>query len=396
MEQILSLVVTDTCPLSVDELSVLATANVRLYLMQWPRSSILWDDVWGEGEKTLEYLSKLTDRLHGRGKHPAMVSDHGAWAEEDRCRAAWAIAVVLSGVCWGDLGRKLESGERFAQQLLNLMNHLSRALVKRAPWASMSTAAAILQLVPGAQHGGLNGVGIGNLLAELLEHTTTKSLALQAVSLAVAEGRDWLGLLSTSAVNTIISLVQSRCLDTLDTVHALQAIENLSENSSPEDCRLKVVIPDVVNLLQNANLCIRDAALFALWSLVKAGHGDDFAIETCRHGGVPTLIELGRNQGTTFLVLGCLERLSQVASIRPVAIQHGILPLLRHSLVGLNLPGDELQQHFILQALLSYTRHLPEAVDQEVVSRAVVLRRLRSMAHRGVEEAHLLLHMLGR
>ena len=384
MEQILS-TVSDTCPLTVDELARLATCNVRLYLMQWPRFSILWDPDGNldlEEEDVLLYLAECTKRLHGCGRPPAMVTDHRGWAQEDRCRAAWAVAANLSSIEWEGLESRLNKSAR--ESLPELVSKLVQGLVEPSPWACMSTAAAILELVSterGCLEGEkiekiLNEFGIGKLLAELLQHTSTNVQHVALLAVSRAKGGHWLGLLSTNAVPAIISIVQSPCL--VNKKEALLALDYLAEDSShPEVGRLKVVIADVVNLLQHERSDIKFMALQTMWSLVQAG--DDFAIETCKHGCVPKLIELGWNGECDVSrknAIECLESLSQTASIRPIALEHGILPLLLHSLREHeeNVLA-QLTEYVILKTLLSYSLHLPRALRQ-CDQRQSVLRQL--------------------
>jgi len=142
-EQILSLVLTsfDRSPLSVLELTALGGASLHFYQMQWPRFSILFDlesaplDLESE-----EGLASKLERLGERLRSPAVARAalvEGAncfrvWAEEDRCRAAWALAVMLRSSDWEELKNRDY-----------LVRFLASGLVAPAPWASMSTAAAM-------------------------------------------------------------------------------------------------------------------------------------------------------------------------------------------------------------------------------------------------------------
>lgn len=189
------------------------------------------------------------------------------------------------------------------------------------------------------------------------------------------EGGDWLDLLSTSAVPTVISIVQSRCHDNIH--FALLAICHLGERSDAEDCRLKVLIPDLLNLLQHADDDIKSMALQALRALLEFRDGHDladFAIEPCKHGGVPKLIEIGCgiNQSD---IIQCLEYLSQVHWIRAIALQHGILPLLCHSLKYLKGGRQDETQSSILKTLLCYPGHLHEVCHPSLIRQLLAIPR---------------------
>ena len=137
---------SDICPLSVLELTALAGTNRHFHQMQWPRSSILWpvDDtlhLTDRGQNISATLVRLGERLRSpavarAAKVLGRADCFCAWAEEDRCRAAWAIAAVLSSVAWSDLDSPIY-----------LARFLALGLVAPAPWASLSTASAVLQMV---------------------------------------------------------------------------------------------------------------------------------------------------------------------------------------------------------------------------------------------------------
>ena len=78
----------DQSPLSVLELTALAGANRHFYQKQWPRYSILYD--FDSRRLTLEILDSKLIRLGERVLRAA--------SEEDRCRAAWALAVLINSL----------------------------------------------------------------------------------------------------------------------------------------------------------------------------------------------------------------------------------------------------------------------------------------------------------
>ena len=374
-EQILSLVLTsfDRSPLSVLELTALGGASLHFYQMQWPRFSILFDlesaplDLESE-----EGLASKLERLGERLRSPAVARAalvEGAncfrvWAEEDRCRAAWALAVMLRSSDWEELKNRDY-----------LVRFLASGLVAPAPWASMSTAAAMWQLVQVCHdgchvHGLLAEVGVGEVLVQLIQHTSipVQQVALKAIVCAGEvehEGGDCLGLSGTNVIPAIISIAQLGCY--LNQPVAVEAIGSLALGSDAK--HLKVVIPDVLEFLVHERDEMKHVAAQALLRLMFAG--DDFVITACQHGCIPKMIDAcwratGLHQYTLLL---CLQRMTFGEPHRKMALQHQILPLLFQSLQDWKHMREQHLQRLVLAMLLAYPSHVKDAFLQESPAR---------------------------
>lgn len=374
-EQILSLVLTsfDRSPLSVLELTALAGASLHFYQMQWPRFSILFDlendslDLDAE-----EGLASKLERLGERLRSPAVARAalvEGAdrfkvWAEEDRCRAAWALAVLLRSSDW----EELENRDY-------LVRFLASGLVAPAPWASMSTAAAMWQLVyvrheGGHVHGLLEEVGVGEVLVQLIQHTSipVQQVALKAIACAGEAdymGGDSLGLAGTNVIPAIISIAQLGCY--LNQLVAVEAIGSLALGS--DATHLKVVIPDVLEFLVHERDEMKQVAAQALLRLMFAG--DDFVINACQHGCIPKMIDVcWRATGPhRYTLLLCLQRMTFSEPQRKMALQHQILPLLFQSLQDWKQMREQDLQRLVLAMLLAFPSHVKDAFLQETLAR---------------------------
>ena len=375
-EQILSLVLTsfDRSPLSVLELTALAAANLHFYQLQWPRCSILFDfdsappPVAGR-EDILEWkLESLGFRLHrpvtAEGAVVGGASRSRAWAEEDRCRAAWALAVLLHSY-------ELE-------EFINrdyFVRFLAAGLATPAPWASMSTASAMAQLVGGCYstvHHLLAEVGATDLLVQLVQKT---SAPVQEMALkAIADTGEWstkgdsFHFSSTDVIQTIISIAQSGCYQNQrEAVRAIGCLGTLAKASDAN--QLKVVIPDVLKFLAHEREEMKQVAAGALVRLLTAGQ--DFVTEACEHGCIPKLIDVcwhatGYRQ---HVLLVCLELITIREAFRTVALHHGILPLLFESLQDWSDTTERHRQRPVLAMLLCYPYQCKRAFLQETQSR---------------------------
>ena len=372
IEQILSLVVHsfDASPLSVVELTVLASTNVHYYQMEWPRRSFLWG---GHCQLRLEQnvMSKL-ECLGERLRRPvvaraAQTLVKGAaglctWAAEDRCRAAWAVAAMLSSVPQGSA--KLGNKEY-------MLRFLASGLVSPAPCGVLSTAAAVFSLAsvsPPETLGLLKEAGVGNLLAQFVEHESAcvQKVALETITYA---GGHELGFPSSS-IPTVISIAASGCYN--NQLAALEAIDILTDDRE-ETTRdsLKGAIPTVVKLLHGSKE-IKQVAAWALNGLVNAVDDDRFAIEACKLGCVPTLIDNWVESNYSWdATYGCLERISMGDGVRNIALQHGILPVLFQSLA---------QGQDVSYLLAYYRMHVPHALMRETAAqRQAVVYQLTAM-----------------
>ena len=168
--------------------------------MSWPRSSILWNE---RCELRCELSNKALELLGERLRSPfiaqAVLGADGfrAWAEEQRCRAAWGIAAALSKMEWKHWKRKERD---------YIVRFLAVGLVAPAPWAALSTASALLGLLS-RQRGScdevdliLSNVGVGKVLMELVQNASPR---VQLVALqAIREACDWAAILCTSLEQT--------------------------------------------------------------------------------------------------------------------------------------------------------------------------------------------------
>ena len=378
-EEILSLVLTsfDRSPLSVLELTALAAANLHFYQLQWPRCSILFDfesapPGVGAREDILEWkLESLGFRLH-RSTAKGTVLEGAAsrlrgfreWAEEDRCRAAWALAVLLHAY-------ELE-------EFINrdyLVRFLAAGLATPAPWASMSTASAMAQLVGGCYstvHHLLAEVGATELLVQLLQKTSApvQQMALKAIADAGewANAGDSFNFSSTNVIPTIISIAQFGCYpNQREAVRAIGCLGTLANGSDAN--QLKVVIPDVLKFLAHERDEMKQVAAAALVRLLAAGQ--DFVTQACEHDGIPKLIDVcWRATGyRQHILLVCLELITIRQAFRIIALQHGILPLLFQSLQDWNDTTERHRQRPVLAMLLCYPYQCKTAFLQETQSR---------------------------
>eukprot|EP00435_Cladocopium_sp_Y103_P061918 s90_g23.t1 len=334
-EQILSLVLTsfDRSPLSVLDLTALAGASLHFYQMQWPRFSILFDlesappDLEFEEGLSLK-LESLGERLRSPSVARAALVEGAdrfrVWAKEDRCRAAWALAVVLHSPAW----EELENRDY-------LVRFLASGLVAPAPWASMSTASAMLQLVYVCDvcrvHGLLAEVGVAEVLVQLIQHTSApvQQVAMQAIVCAGEaehEGVDSLGFSSTSVVPAIISITQLGCY--VNQLVAVEAIGALANGSIAIADQFKVVIPYVLGFLVHERDEMKEIAARALSNLMDVGQ--DSVIKACEHGCIPRLIHLCWHAKSSLRdrLLRCLWVTTKWETSKRMALQHGILPLL--------------------------------------------------------------------
>ena len=356
--------------MSVLELTALAGASLHFYQMQWPRFSILFDlegvvlDLDFE-----EGLASKLERLGERLRSPAVAKAGlvaGAdcfriWAEEDRCRAAWALAVLLHSSDW----EELENRDY-------LVRFLASGLVAPAPWASMSTAAAMRQLLHVSDgsyvHSLLAGVGVAEVLVQLIQHAAApvQQVALKAIMYAAGsaqEGEDSLGLSGTSVVPVIISIAQLGCY--VNQLAALDTIAAIATGGIAIADQFKVVIPDVLELLVHEHDEMKRVAAYALLRLMLAE--DDFVINACQHGCIPKMIDAcwratGLHQHTLLL---CLERMTFGEPYRKMALQHQILPLLFQSLQDWKHMREQHLQRLVLAMLLTYPSHVNDAFLQE-------------------------------
>ena len=387
-EDIFSVLVAsfDISPLSVVELTVLAGANSQFHAMQWPRCSMLWrTGCMLKWKKNWETVSSKLEHLGERLRSPHVAARAAivgcadrfrAWAEEDRCRAAWAVAAVLSSVKWVDLENRGY-----------IVRLLASGLVATAPWGSMSTASAVLEMVSRERgysdevDGLLREVGVGDLLARLVQHpsTSVQRCALEAISHACDLGCDPLELSGTDAVPAVISIAQSGCYDSK--LAALEAIHWLAESSAD---RLKAAIPVLVQLLGHTSDDLKEAAASALWALMMSRQ-ETYPIEACEHGCVPKLIDLlRRDKCQRQTILFCLERVTMPPAIRHMALQAGVLPLLFRSLQD---ERDKILQECILGMLLSYSSHVSQAlVQQDAAERKSNIRQLVAISRAGSSE----------
>ena len=389
-EQILSVVLTysDRSPLSVLELTALAGANLHFYQMQWPRCSILFDlesaplDLESEEGLPLK-LERLGERLRSPSvARAALVKGaerRRAWAEEDRCRAAWALAVLLHSSDW----EELENRDY-------LVRFLASGLVAPAPWASMSTAAAMLQLVHVSDgchvHSLLAGVGVAEVLVQLIQHTSApvQQVALKAIIYAAASAQegDSLGLSGTSVVPAIISIAQLGCY--VNQLAALEAIAALANGSIAIADQFKVVIPDVLEFLVHERDEMKEVAACALWNLMDAGQ--DAVIKASEHGCIPRLIHLSWHAKSSLrdFLLQCLWIITKWETSRRMALQHGILPLLFQSLQGEDFMRGQVNQRLVLDMLLAYPYDARTAFLQEDPGRRTrAVRHMIWIAQRG-------------
>ena len=353
----------DTSPLSVVELTALAGANGRFHAMQWPRCSILWRSGCKlkskSGHEIGRDLELLGERLRGpqvaaRGKVAGCQDSFRLWAEEDRCRAAWAIAAVMSSVRWATLENKAY-----------IVRFLAAGLVAPAPWGCLSTASAVLQLLS-RERGYCNEVdallrelGFGGLLAQLIQHPlgTIQGVTLQAISHACDLGCDPLGLSSTDAVPMVVLIAESGCSE--NQREALEAMHWLTESSAD---RLETAIPILVQLLSHPMEDVNEAAASALWSLMNSRQ-DSYAIKACSHGCVPKLIDhLAHDKCQRQTILFCLESVTVPLATRHIALQFGILPLLFKTL---RHERDTTLQECILEMLLCYSSQLSQVLVQQ-------------------------------
>lgn len=360
-EEILSLILTsfDRSPLSVLELTALAAANLHFYQMQWPRSSILFDfDSAPPGvatpEDILEWkLESLGFRLHNaaaKGAEGAASRLRGReWAEEERCRAAWALAVLLHSYAL----EEFENRDYFVR-------YLAACLAIPAPWALMSTASAMSQLVSGCYstvHHLLAEVGATELLVQLLQKTSApvQQMALKAIADAGewAKGGDSFNFSSTNVIPTIISIVQFGCYpnqrEAVRVIGCLATVANGSDAS-----QLKVVIPDVLKFLAHERDEMKQVAAYSTLRLLAAGQ--DFVTPACEHGCIPKLIDVcWRATGYHHhILLVCLELITTREAFRSIALHHGLMPLLFQSLLDWTASTEDNQQRPVLTMLLFY------------------------------------------
>lgn len=405
-EQILSFALTslDVSSLSVVELTFLAGTNVYFYQMQWPRSSVLWHDRkcqldWDETEDSiLSKLEELGERLENlRSPAIALGADHvRAWAEEDRCRATWAIAALLSKVTWENLE---SAGDR--EDLDALVRLLGSNLVVPAPWASLATARALAGLVSYERgsnvkvHELLAEEGVGDLLLQLLQHSSpqVQEAALRAIS--GVEGGYSLGL-PKGTISAVVSIIGSEWDREQLLSEALLAVGYLAEGKE-DHAGVKRAIPRVVKLLGHQCDGIKCMAVQALRDLI-GWRGDDLTREACKHGCVPKLIDCWWNGDVDhWQALECFASVTKIPDLRLIALRNGILPILFQSLEECKPRRDSFELEEILDMLLAYKIHVPQALLQETAARrTAALRQLIKVAvsPRGPRAAHLLLEHL--
>lgn len=352
-EQILPLVLTffDHSPLSVLELTALAGANRHFNQMHWPRWTILYDlDSPPLDFKSLDSKLERLGDLGERVRSPA--------SEEDRCRAAWALAVLLNSCSifdWEDSDK--------------LVRLLASGLVAPAPWASMSTASAIAQLVGGCDtklHNLLAEVGVAAVLVQLVQHTSplVQQVALKAIAYAgicPEEGDSLILGIATNAIPTISSIARAACY--VNQLEAVRAIKSLAEGSNLD--QLKVFIPDVLEFLVHERHEMKEVAATALLALML--DRKDLKIIACEHGCIPKLVDgCWRSTGLCQdYLLTCLHLISIEEACQQMAVQHGILPLLFQLLQDRNIMTDRTRQEQVFHMLLVYSHHARSAFLQE-------------------------------
>jgi len=333
------------------ELTALAGANRYFHQMQWPRSAILYD--FDSRPLDLESLDSKLERLGERLRSAA--------SEEERCRTAWALTVLLNSCYlgeWGDGGK--------------LARMLASALVIPAPWASMSTACAIAQLLRCSDttlNNLLAEVGVTEVLVQLVQHTSApvQQVALKAIAYAanagicLEVGDSLISRLATDLIPTIISIARWGAYP--NQPEAVKAIEALAAGSG--DDQLKVVIPDVLEFLVHERAEMKKAAATALVHLMLIG--EDFVIKACEHGCLPKLVD-GCWRSTGFhqeMLLMCLELITMREACQQMAVQHGILELLFQRLQDGNVMMERDRQRRIFYMLLAVPTDARTAFLQE-------------------------------
>ena len=201
-------------------------------------------------------------------------------------------------------------------------------------------------------------VGIGKLLAQLVRHASAavQHVALHAIdhlTVLSCEYTDLLEISATDAVPMVISIAQSGSY-----TNKLLAVSIISGLSFYDAERLQSAIPTLVHLLGHPKARMKDEAGEALFVLMSAG--PDACMEAFKHGCVPVLIENLRCYSCQPQpLIRCLGILARQGVGRQVALQRGILPLLRQRLEE---ETSGFMAECILDLLRAYGDHVPQSL----------------------------------
>ncbi|CAK9056481.1 unnamed protein product [Durusdinium trenchii] len=379
--------------LSVVDLTRLATVNGRYRALPWPRLEALWgphcklQDL--SQEKLAPALECLGERLRATAHvRKAVVAVRcgerdrlDAWAAEEVHRAAWSIVALMSTPHWNQLD---ERGY--------LMRFLVSGLREAAMVAPLATAFVISNLIESDSDLEVLGqvkVTASQVLSDLVHNAlpTVQKVALEAIHTACDWHCDPLEIGNSTAVPAIISVTESGCHE--NRLAAVNAIYWLSE-SCPE--RLKIAIPLLVDFLGHCDFDMKNAAASALWFLLlNHERPAEYAQTACEHGCIPLLISELHDQEKSNSIelqtcLFCLESLMKVPTIRPIALQHGLLPELLRCLVN---EEDRILLECTLGLLQTCQAQLPKALlAQNRPWQRAILQKLLLVALKGVDSSH--------
>ena len=297
-------------PLSAVDLSVLACSSKGFYTLPWPRTSIIWNSICvlrqrylGStfGATTIRSLERLGERLRSPGVVMAAVAcadGFRRWAEEQRCRAAWGIAVALPSLKHDEL--KNEDGEY-------ILRFLIAGLVEPPEWALLSTASAFLGLALFRMNSlsqmredtdlVLNDLGVMKFLMQLVQNSSAQVqlLAVQATHLFGCWDE------AGKAVPALVSIAQSGCHD--NKLAALEAISRIAGHNAIFASRLGRAVPEglqgaipvLVRLLGHESEEMKDYAVEALSSVMSVTTA--FKREAFELGCIPKLLDYLRREG---------------------------------------------------------------------------------------------------
>ncbi|CAK9056730.1 unnamed protein product [Durusdinium trenchii] len=273
-----------------------------------------------------------------------------------------------------------------------LMRFLVSGLREAAMVAPLATAFVISNLIESDSDLEVLGqvkVTASQVLSDLVHNAlpTVQKVALEAIHTACDWHCDPLEIGNSTAVPAIISVTESGCHE--NRLAAVNAIYWLSE-SCPE--RLKIAIPLLVDFLGHCDFDMKNAAASALWFLLlNHERPAEYAQTACEHGCIPLLISELHDQEKSNSIelqtcLFCLESLMKVPTIRPIALQHGLLPELLRCLVN---EEDRILLECTLGLLQTCQAQLPKALlAQNRPWQRAILQKLLLVALKGVDSSH--------